>query len=157
MSARATSWTGIGGVWPRVDAALDQLRADVDGVVDPGAVGGLDGVVVARGLVEREQERPVLAERAHRRGRAACAAISRSAGLGVGDGHDAVEQLVEQAEDDVGQPAEVAVEDGPREARLGHHVVDREVAEAAVAEQPAGRLERSGDGLGGGDAVRAAA
>ena len=67
VSARATSATGSGGVCPRstprrISSALD----NVDGVVEPRAVGGLDRVVVARGLVEREQQRAVLAERADR-------------------------------------------------------------------------------------------
>ena len=73
-------------------------------MVEPRAVGGLDRVVVARGLVEREQQRPVLAERVDGERELAAQRLA-VAGLVVGERDDRGQQLVEQAGDDAGSPS----------------------------------------------------
>ena len=62
--------------------------------------------------------------------------VAGIAELGLLD--DLLEHLVDERQHDVGETAEVAIEDGPRETRLAHHLLDAEVAVAALLEQAVG-------------------
>ena len=114
----------------------------------------LDLLVEARGLVDRQEQRAMLrvdvdGAREHPVQHGRVVEVERALGVA----RRGVDQLLEQAEHDVGEPVEVAVEDRARQARLGHHGVDREVAEAGGREQPRGGLDDASPSLGARDAA----
>ena len=70
--------------------------------------------------------------------------VSRAA-RGDAQVDDLIDQIVEQADDDVREAVEVAVEDRSREPRLAHHHVDAEVAEPAPGRAGGPSPRRSDD------------
>jgi hypothetical protein len=137
------------------DPTLKELCGQLDRLLDPGSVCALDVVVVVCCLLQRQQQPAVLAERLdHERE----LATQHPTIIPIADvvlGEDPVHEVVKQTQDDVRKAGEMAVEDGPWQSCLLHHVIDREIAKAALLEHPRRCLDDLTVGSLGGDAGRA--